>query len=257
MVTEAKYREVRRTLANEIAAGQYEVGGKFPTDLELCERFHCSRHTVREAVRELQDHGLLERRRGFGTVVASRSSKTTFTMEFSSLDTLLDHASDSYFEIRHFGKAKAHKPLAEIIGCEVGETWLRIAGVRRHTESNDSLSCAVIFVPEPYFGLRQYLHKNPPTIFQLLQEKYGVVVHTVDQEISAVSIDALSAEELNVEPDSPGLSVVRHYYDESGNLFQVAASIYGGSLFSIKSQLVRNSPFPSKGQQTKDGPIGE
>lgn len=33
------YLELRKTLADELAAGKYPVGSRFPTELELCERY--------------------------------------------------------------------------------------------------------------------------------------------------------------------------------------------------------------------------
>lgn len=46
-----------------------EFSDGFPTDLELTETYDVSRHTVREAVRQLNKSGLLKRERGRGTVV--------------------------------------------------------------------------------------------------------------------------------------------------------------------------------------------
>ena len=55
-------------LRRRIGAGTYDDG--FPTDAQLAEEFELSRHTVREAVRRLQDEGVVARRRGVGTFVS-------------------------------------------------------------------------------------------------------------------------------------------------------------------------------------------
>jgi GntR family transcriptional regulator len=49
--------------------GRGEFDESFPTDAELTEQYALSRHTVREAVRRLQEEGLLTRERGRGTFV--------------------------------------------------------------------------------------------------------------------------------------------------------------------------------------------
>lgn len=54
-------------LQERIAAGGYVDG--FPTDAELSAEFDVSRHTVRDAVRRLQEQGVLTRRRGVGSFV--------------------------------------------------------------------------------------------------------------------------------------------------------------------------------------------
>jgi Bacterial regulatory proteins, gntR family len=51
-----------------ILAGR-EFRLRFPGDNELTGHYGVSRHTVREAVRRLQDEGVVERGRGRGTFV--------------------------------------------------------------------------------------------------------------------------------------------------------------------------------------------
>lgn len=54
-------------LRANLGAGRYDSG--FPTERELVETYGVSRNTVREAVRRLGAEGLVERRRGRGTLV--------------------------------------------------------------------------------------------------------------------------------------------------------------------------------------------
>ena len=66
----ARYRDIEQFLRRRIDAA--EPGDVLPTEAELCARFGVSRMTVRQALQELSNAGLVERRRGKGTFVAAR-----------------------------------------------------------------------------------------------------------------------------------------------------------------------------------------
>jgi len=72
-----KYQRVFENLRGEILAGTYKDGQKLPSETALIEQFGVSRITAVRALRELQQHGLVERRAGSGTYVraARRSEK--------------------------------------------------------------------------------------------------------------------------------------------------------------------------------------
>jgi GntR family transcriptional regulator len=61
------WAQVLGDLRRRLARGEFRL--RFPGDNELTEHYGVSRHTVREAVRRLQNEGVLERGRGRGTFV--------------------------------------------------------------------------------------------------------------------------------------------------------------------------------------------
>lgn len=64
-------RQVIEQLREQIATGEWPVGSKIPTEPRLVEAFGVGRNTVREAVRALENAGVLECRQGSGTYVIS------------------------------------------------------------------------------------------------------------------------------------------------------------------------------------------
>ena len=64
-----KYRQIFKRLAHDIASGKYAEGQKLPSEATLVRQFGASRITVGRAVRELKDHGLVQRVAGSGTYV--------------------------------------------------------------------------------------------------------------------------------------------------------------------------------------------
>src|SRR5512141_3093369 len=66
------YHQLAEQLSHAITVGQLQPGDPFENEIAVAERLQVSRPTVRRAIQEMVDHGLLVRRRGLGTTVANR-----------------------------------------------------------------------------------------------------------------------------------------------------------------------------------------
>ncbi len=71
MASTPVWKSISLTLTEEIAQGQYETGSKLPPESQLSARFGVNRHTVRRALAEMAEKGLVHARRGAGVFVAA------------------------------------------------------------------------------------------------------------------------------------------------------------------------------------------
>ena len=83
------YRQISDSLLSGIREGKFPVGSFLPGELELIDRFDASRHTIREALRVLEDMGLVKRQRGRGTIVLSTEASPAFVQMVRSPSELL------------------------------------------------------------------------------------------------------------------------------------------------------------------------
>ena len=84
------YAQLVGIIKRSISTGALPVGALLPSEAELCRCLSISRNTVRQAIGELEDEGLVVRKRGRGTFVADPNSyrrgvRYSFTTEVSSL----------------------------------------------------------------------------------------------------------------------------------------------------------------------------
>lgn len=63
----SKHQEIARELRAEIVAGRYGTDGRLPSEAQLVKRFDVSRPTAAQAMRTLENEGLVERRPGSGS----------------------------------------------------------------------------------------------------------------------------------------------------------------------------------------------
>lgn len=87
----ALWRQIQETLEQEIMRGVYAPGAQLPPENELATRFGVNRHTLRRAVSELADRGLVRVFQGRGSFVAEDiidykvSRRTRFSEHFCRL----------------------------------------------------------------------------------------------------------------------------------------------------------------------------
>jgi DNA-binding FadR family transcriptional regulator len=80
-------------LIEKIQSGDFQVGEKIPTELELIETFEVSRSVIREAITELRSLGFVETRHGIGTFVKEQTVEQNFLLSNASLETINDIVS--------------------------------------------------------------------------------------------------------------------------------------------------------------------
>jgi GntR family transcriptional regulator, transcriptional repressor for pyruvate dehydrogenase complex len=69
------YHEIVEQIRELISAGRIKPGDRLPPERELAELFKASRNSVRDAIRVLEQMGLIESRQGDGTYVRSVSAE--------------------------------------------------------------------------------------------------------------------------------------------------------------------------------------
>lgn len=65
-----KYEAIKAAIRSAIDSGELPPGSRLPPERRLAERFDCNYHTVRHALKELKELGLIVRQVGSGTFVA-------------------------------------------------------------------------------------------------------------------------------------------------------------------------------------------
>lgn len=75
-----KYQTVASWLRRSIESGWIETGDKLPSESELIRRFGVSRNSVRQAINELTQEGLVETRHGIGTFCNKRSTQQSMNV---------------------------------------------------------------------------------------------------------------------------------------------------------------------------------
>ncbi len=81
------YKQIVKIIESEIEQGELKAGEKMPSEFELTDIFGVSRITVRAAIDELQDMGMVKRSRGKGTFVTAETGLRKHSREKETIVT--------------------------------------------------------------------------------------------------------------------------------------------------------------------------
>jgi GntR family transcriptional regulator len=114
-------------LRRRLAAGEFTEG--FPTDAELVAEYGLSRHTVRDAVRRLQQEGVVSRERGRGTFVRHPSVEQPSGALYSLFRSIESQGFEQRSEVVDLSAATDARVAARL-GLEAGAGLVRLERVR-------------------------------------------------------------------------------------------------------------------------------
>jgi GntR family transcriptional regulator len=237
--TRPLYQEIADELLEEIRSGKVPVGGMMPTEMELRERFGVSRHTIREAIRQLSAMGLLTRQAGLGTIVKANEAKGSYTQSIESLDALLRYPPETTLAVHSTNPVSATPGLAETLGCKVGDDWMRISGTRSLKGKNEPICWTDVYVIPEYASVADEIGKEPGPVYKLVEALFGEHVAEVKLDLFADGVPESIAEALQVEAGTPALVVVRRYTSHKDRVFEVSVSIHPQDRFTYSAELRR------------------
>ncbi|MGH2518127.1 MAG: GntR family transcriptional regulator [Ktedonobacterales bacterium] len=108
------HRQVTETLARQIEDGELRPGAMLPPEIELARRFGVSRHTMRAGLDALVRRGLLERRRGKGTIVREPPISQSLERFYSLARDMRAQGEELTTQVLARGHLDPADPLAEV-----------------------------------------------------------------------------------------------------------------------------------------------
>lgn len=234
-----RYLAVAQLLSKSITAGEYGVGSLLPTETELCQRFGVSRHTVREALRKLRDLGLVSRHQGIGTRVQRSEISGRYVIALNSILDMWRHVEATEPKVIYKAVERKEQALIPLPSFPGDEIWQRVDILRTHVTGNKAvpISLSHIYIQSAFKGIVSQVDTAKVPVFSLIEKKYGQKVTSVQQEISAVSLDRAVAKHLKATAGSPGLSIMRTYRGRGDEVLHVSQAISPADRFTYGIEL--------------------
>ena len=227
------YYQISSRLEQAIRDQTLPAGSRLENEVALASRLGLSRPTIRRAIQDLVDQGLLVRRRGIGTQVVH--GKITRNVELTSLYEDLERSGQKpETRVLSVETLAADERFAEALGVEVGSPVLHITRLR----SADGVPLAILdnVLPAAFTDLdRESLERHG--LYQLLRAR-GVIMRVAKQRIGARSATAHEAGLLDLSRGAPVLTMTRTAFDNSGVAVEFGQHCYRPDRYSFEVTLV-------------------
>lgn len=224
------YIQVANSIREAINGGALEVGGALPSERALSELTGASRVTIRKAIEQLVDEGLLLRRQGSGTYVAPRIEQRGGELTGFSADARhRGEAPGSVWIMRSLSAPTAEE--AAILGIAPTAQVARLGRVR--LADGDPLAIEHAVVPR---HLLPELSQVVDSLYAALELKGNRPVAGT-QRLRASLATSVEAALLSIPEGSEILRIERRTFLADGTPVELTRSAYRGDRFDFVTEL--------------------
>ena len=236
------YNQIADHLIEAITSEHFAVGDLLPTELALCEHYGTSRHTIRAALAELEQAGLVLRKKNVGTRVIASRPRSRFRPTLASVDDLVQFGTEHLRQVRNVAEIEASPALAGELGCEAGSRWLRISSLRHVGDAEaPPIGWTDVYIDPAYREVVEQARRSPNVLIStLIEESHGRRIAEIHQIVRASTLaDPKIATALGVDSGTAMLGIIRRYLDSDGRLFEATVTVHPAERFELSMRLRR------------------
>lgn len=206
------YSQIEVILEDKILTGIWDEGVQIPTEIELANTYDVSNITIKRAIMNLVDKGMLVRQRGRGTFVTNlHVEKNIHKSEFIRSD---DEISSSHDLL----KWKFNQPspaIAKKLGFSSEAEFVYIE--RIGYEEEEKVSLEYTYIPQEIWPPHEGSPNKDVFIYDLLKKTCGITLARSKNYFSGTVANENEVKLLGVRPNTPLFVWERITYSTDGN----------------------------------------
>ena len=234
----ALYSRVALAIEEDIRSGNLRPGDRLPSERDLAEHFDVSRVTVRRALGDLADVGLVESHHGSGTFVTTSvvSDPANALMSFTELGKDRGLTASADVLVCLVRPTTLHE--SEQLGVAPGAEVFELERVRKLEGLPVSIDRSL--VPAASVPGAESADFTTASLYAVL-ESHGHGPRRTDYTVSSLAASERQASLLDTEPGSPLLGTHTMSFDSQGRVVEIGDMVYRGDRYQFRASL-RKSP---------------
>lgn len=229
------YYQVSQQIEDAIVRGDLQPGTRLENETGIARRWGLSRPTVRRAMQELVNKGLVVRKRGIGTQVVGNHTVKRQVQLTSLYDDLLRSDQDPSTVVRGHEFISADDDLAAHLSLDVGDNVLHLERVR--LAGGEPLAIMRNWLPAEVGATITRAQLEETGLYALLRSR-GVHTRIASQRIGARGASADEAKALAVRRGACLLTMERTTYDDTGRAVELGRHVYLADKYTFEAMVV-------------------
>ncbi len=243
----AVYKQIADHLRTAIAQGRLSEGDQLPSEAQLITHYGVARMTARNALRLLQDQGLITAEHGRGVYVRARPP----VRRLASDRFAQRHRKESKAAFDNEAEQHGAIPQVDMLTVTEATPPAQIADRLRVSDSSPVVvrSCRYLLDGRPVETAVSYVpadlaegtpsadpNPEPGGIYARLEEQ-GHTLERFTEEVSARMPTPEEAQRLSLPPGVPVFRLVRTAYDIDGRALEVCDTIMSAEAYVLNYEL--------------------
>ncbi len=219
--------QTRQHLLGLIENGTYQPGEQLPSEANLAAQLGISRPTLREALLNLEQEGIITRKHGVGTFVAPGYG-LQLESGLECLESILELAARQGLQLKfdalQVQKEPADPDLADKLQITPGTPLTNIHRVI--VADRTPVAYMLDVVPSPILSPTDVDEKFNGSVLDLLKQNQNVQITQAMTNIVALNADAFLADKLNLEPGQAVLLLEETLFDQEGGAVEFSRNYF-------------------------------
>jgi DNA-binding GntR family transcriptional regulator len=228
--------QLARELERMISEERLVKGGFLENEIELAEQWQVSRPTLRRAIQELVDSGMLVRQRGVGTQVVNAAPPPRVRLT-SLYDELIDAGRKPSTTVIVLEQIVPDRSIADSLGLGPGVPAVHLMRCR----SADSQRMAILrtWLRVEDAGMLTVSQYRTESLYSLLRAR-NARPHFAVQTIGARTASPIDAALLGLPVGAPLLTLKRVVQNITGVPIEVEENVYDATGYSLEMSVMEN-----------------
>jgi GntR family transcriptional regulator len=232
------YIQLMEILKERVQLGIWAPGDQIPGEQDLCELYGVSRTVVRQALREMELEGVVNRRKGKGTFISLPKISEGLVQKLTGFyQDMVERGLKPVTKVLHQNVGPSSEKVARFLDITPGNQVIDILRLRSVNE--EPIQLVTTYIPFEICPALASVDLTNRSLYEFLEKEAGVYIAKGRRYIEAVLANEAEAALLGIDRGGPLLMLDSISYSEDGKPIEYYHALHRGDRSRFEVELLR------------------